>query len=84
MLKGQVIDSGITDAKVERECGILHKTKEESTNGKLKCHNVWQINVKAYVLIPVFDCWKTKTQLSGHSKGDNHAEQTLMLCMHVA
>jgi hypothetical protein len=45
---------------------------------------VWQINVKSYVLIPVFDCWKTKTQLSGHLKGDNDAEQTLMLCMHVA
>jgi hypothetical protein len=29
------------------ETNIPHKIKEESTNGKLKCHNMCQINMKA-------------------------------------
>jgi hypothetical protein len=39
--------------------------------------------MEAYVLIPVFDFWNTKTQLNGNLKGNNHAEQPLILHMGV-
>jgi hypothetical protein len=82
--------SEIRDDKAERKSNvgtegtkIPHKTKEESTNGKLRCHKLCQINMKGYILIPVFDFCEMKTQLTGSLKGNNHTEQILMLYMDV-
>jgi hypothetical protein len=47
----------ITDKK-KNSCGNngeLNSTHKKNQNGKLERHNVCQISMEAYVLIPVFD-----------------------------